>query len=101
MKLRYLAVSALLMFVASFSSLTACDDVDKSLDCGHVCEQLKDCFGTNKDQCQTDCKKWADENKTNEGKLDDCAACIDDDKSCLENLGNCSGTCFFGSPPQQ
>jgi len=98
MKLRYFAMSALLMITASFASLTACDDIDKSLDCSHLCDEYATCIGGSefdKKGCTNSCKDWADENKTNEGILDDCSACLDGDQSCAEKLRDCGLKCAF------
>ena len=64
-------------------------------DATYVCERRKECVASalDIDDCVTEIENFADDSAANEGKLEDCAVCLDG-KSCSEAIGSCGDDCF-------
>jgi hypothetical protein len=79
---------ALALALAIFAS--AC-----SSDASFICERRRECVTStlDVDACITAVENFADESATNDGKVVDCAACLDG-KACSEVLGACLGACI-------
>jgi len=62
-----------------------------------ICERRKECYTStlDVDDCASSVDNYADDSSTNEGRVTDCARCIED-KSCSEITANCLfGECLL------
>lgn len=76
-------------------ALVSCDKADDALDCNQICDKYKECLGGNsydESDCRTRCRDKADD-KEFTASVDQCAECVSDDKSCVENTFSCATKC--------
>jgi hypothetical protein len=86
-----LTLVALGAFVGCSSTL---DDVTNKIDCHTVCKRYADCFNSDYDVdgCSDKCENSADSSETRQSKLHSCDDCIDE-RSCNSATFNCADAC--------
>lgn len=93
MKTWFLGVVVLVGLAGAVTS--GCDEADNALDCNEICDKYKECLGgTSYDEsaCRNRCRDDADDADF-EKRVDKCAACVSDDKSCVQNTFSCTAEC--------
>jgi hypothetical protein len=82
---------AAILACASLFITTACEELDESFDCAHICQRLKECVDDdlNTQRCTDRCFDTVDDRRALRHEADDCSACIDD-HSCREIPDDCS-----------
>jgi len=85
------AAIALLLALAGCS---AADPVTNHFTCKDVCQSYADCFDSkyDVDGCKSKCEDQAGSSDSQQSKLDECHACIDN-KSCVADIASCTGSC--------
>ena len=89
----FFALIGLALVTAGCSS-DAVNSVTNHFTCKDVCQSYADCFdsGYDVDGCKDKCEGKAGDSDSQQDKLDECHACIDD-KSCVADVATCSGSC--------
>jgi hypothetical protein len=64
-------------------------------DAAFICEKRKECVSRDLDvdRCIDQIEDFADDSATAEGRVEDCANCIEG-KTCSEAIGSCGGPCL-------
>lgn len=97
MKIRSRSVVSLTFAVALLAAVgcsSTVDEVTNKIDCHTVCKRYADCFNSDYDVdgCTDKCQNSADADTERQRKLKTCDTCIDD-RSCNAATFNCAADC--------
>lgn len=86
---------ALLALTLASVGCSAADPITNKYDCQNVCQRYADCFDNDYDvgACRDRCESDASNSDQKQDKLDDCADCIGEQSSCVEDIAECTTSC--------
>ena len=89
------SVSLALFALTLAIGCSAADPITNKFDCQNVCQRYADCFNKDYDVqgCRDRCESDASNSDQKQAKLDDCADCIGDGSSCIEDITQCTTSC--------
>lgn len=90
------SILSLCVAAAAALFLTACEEVEHTLNCAEVCDTYNDCVDDDVDrtECIDACTDFADQNQSNADRTEACAECVDG-MSCVDSAFQCIDDCAF------